>query len=33
MPGGWRVTPGTYRLYLGRSSRDIVWEGSVPVRD
>jgi beta-glucosidase len=30
---GWRVTPGTYRLYLGRSSRDIVWEGTVPVRD
>jgi beta-glucosidase len=30
---GWRVTPGSYRLYLGRSSRDIVWEGAVPVRD
>lgn len=30
---GWRVAPGTYRLYLGRSSRDIVWEGMVPVRD
>lgn len=30
---GWRVTPGTYRLYLGRSSRDIVWESTLPVRD
>ena len=29
----WRVMPGTYRVYLGRSSRDIVWEGAVPVRD
>jgi beta-glucosidase len=26
---GWRTAPGPYRVMIGRSSRDIVWEGSV----
>ncbi|MEO6387790.1 MAG: glycoside hydrolase family 3 C-terminal domain-containing protein, partial [Croceibacterium sp.] len=25
----WQVAPGAYRVLVGRSSRDIVWEGSV----
>ncbi|MBO9498506.1 MAG: glycoside hydrolase family 3 C-terminal domain-containing protein [Novosphingobium sp.] len=28
---GWRVAPGDYTVYLGRSSRDILWQGTVTV--
>lgn len=28
---GWRIAPGTYRVEVGRSSRDIVWSGTIPV--
>jgi len=27
----WQVAPGTYRVFVGRSSRDVVWEGTIPV--
>ena len=30
---GWQVTPGEFRLLIGRSSRDIVLEGSVAYSD
>lgn len=28
---GWRTAPGTYRVMVGRSSRDVIWEGTVEV--
>ncbi|MBO9669930.1 MAG: glycoside hydrolase family 3 C-terminal domain-containing protein [Sphingobium sp.] len=27
----WRIAGGVYQLYVGRSSRDIVWQGELPV--
>ncbi len=29
--GQWRTAPGTYRLRIGTSSRDVVWEGELTV--
>jgi beta-glucosidase len=28
---GWKIAPGEYTVYLGRSSRDIIWQRKVTI--